>query len=447
MSSKLASIKKIDYEKLRSRLTTIILALLPICMAATRLDNFREHIIFPILILVVIGQIFKNGFKISFYEKYYIAFSLILILSVIFQNFHGESFKAVRFAVYFGIFPVLFGQLDIKKKDYKLIISSYIFSVLFILYHSYNSMNIKFKNELGININFFTSFRVDNLKIILKSGADKHWSQPYGDKITSSLMLGICFIMLLTYIFNAETKNKIRITLIPFAILSFYYFSLLRSRGMFLGIIAASFLCIFQNKKGNFLKLIFYSLLFLIILLFVLKFMNTNNIFSNSLVAILNGDEARMVVYKESFKLFLSNPLTGIGYGNFPEAEKAITNTYFYWGKYQHEHNMSLKLLAETGIFGFITYYMMMGAIVFNLWKKRNENIINKVALFCLVSLLVYECFETIIRLETGNEFLIIIIAIALNPFYKNIDREKLLSNIKKYFKKNGGNNEKAKKY
>ena len=81
---------------------------------------------------------------------------------------------------------------------------------------------------------------------------------------------------------------------------------------------------------------------------------------------------------------------------------------------------MGLKMLAETGIGGFLIYYMMMGTIIFNLIKKR-ELLISRVALGSISIFMIYESFETIVIYTRPNIYIFFLIALAINPFYKKI--------------------------
>ncbi len=84
----------------------------------------------------------------------------------------------------------------------------------------------------------------------------------------------------------------------------------------------------------------------------------------------------RMAIWQSAWNMFLDNPALGIGAGNFDVAYP------FYalpgWNTLPgHAHNYYLNMLAETGILGFVTYFLLMaGAFIYAgrlLWRKGSE--------------------------------------------------------------------------
>jgi O-antigen ligase len=77
-------------------------------------------------------------------------------------------------------------------------------------------------------------------------------------------------------------------------------------------------------------------------------------------------------VMKSAFSMFLSNPLTGVGIGNFGEAY----GKYFKPGfEYYNPHSAYLAILSETGLLGFLLYmaiyYYILKQILF--FKRKTE--------------------------------------------------------------------------
>lgn len=134
---------------------------------------------------------------------------------------------------------------------------------------------------------------------------------------------------------------------------------------------------------------------------------------------------ARIEVYKEAFRLFEKNKINGVGLEGFFESQE--TKNYRYYEKYGHPHNMVLKLLAETGAIGFISYYLFVGSILINLWKKYKENKYFLIGILALLTLVLYENIETMFIKAIALPYIFFIIGISLNQIY----RDKYLEKIK----------------
>lgn len=328
----------------------------------------------------------------------------------------------MKYIMRWSILPILVGQFSLNKKHLKIGIAGYFLSFIFVLNKSFQATTNFFFNSTGSKINYFEIFKRENLKIIENFGDDFRLRGLFPTITENAIMLGIILIFTYCILLDRNIKYKFKILVAPFCIFSFYFSIVTQARGMYLALIVtllASFtIKIFfsDNIKKNIIKL---SVALLVLFLVVLAAPKSNK-YKEKLYSISKGDAARMVVYKESWNLFKNNPLTGIGYGNFPQAENSIKNDFSYWGNYKHEHNMGLKMLAETGIGGFLIYYMMMGAIIFNLIKKR-ELLISRVALGSISIFMIYESFETIVIYTRPNIYIFFLIALAINPFYKKI--------------------------
>ena len=70
--------------------------------------------------------------------------------------------------------------------------------------------------------------------------------------------------------------------------------------------------------------------------------------------------ESRLVLWGAAVMMFSSHPLLGVGYGNSPPLYNAFLGSN---GPEQlHAHNMYLQFLAETGVFGFLVFCVLMTA-------------------------------------------------------------------------------------
>lgn len=404
------------------KIISVIIFLLP--FSVYFYDRLFKNILFPALIMIAVLKIIKNGFKYSFYEKYFIILIFIIILSIIFQNYFEDLtyYRRLKYILRWSILPVLVGQLSLNEKHFKIGIAGYFFSFIFVLNKSFQTIINFFFNSTKQKISYLEIFKTENLRTIENFNDDFRLRGLFPTITENAIMLGIPLVFIYCILLDKKIRYKYKILVAPFFILSFYFTIVTQARGMYLALMTTlliSFIIkIFysENIKKNTIKL---SSALLVLFLVVLITPRSNN-YKEKLYSIAKGDAVRMVVYKESLNLFKSNPLTGIGYGNFPQAENSIKNDFFYWGGYKHEHNMGLKMLAETGIGGFLIYYMMMGSIIYNLIKKR-ELLISRVTLGVMSIFMIYESFETIVIYNKPNVYLFFLIALAINPFYKKI--------------------------
>ena len=82
-----------------------------------------------------------------------------------------------------------------------------------------------------------------------------------------------------------------------------------------------------------------------------------------------------MLVFKSAYAVWMESPIYGVGFHQYRDACINLG----YWGSGGgvcfHPHNISLELLSETGIIGFILYFSMIISIAFSslksLYKKQ----------------------------------------------------------------------------
>jgi O-Antigen ligase len=71
---------------------------------------------------------------------------------------------------------------------------------------------------------------------------------------------------------------------------------------------------------------------------------------------------SRMQLWRAAILMFFSHPLTGIGWINFT----ARVNSFIDWRTYptDHAHNIYLSYLAETGVIGFILFFVPIAVVL-----------------------------------------------------------------------------------
>jgi O-antigen ligase len=85
---------------------------------------------------------------------------------------------------------------------------------------------------------------------------------------------------------------------------------------------------------------------------------------------------ARVAQEQQSFRIFLSNPLTGVGFTGFHDvAEKNSNYATAFDGvdALDYPHNNLSAVLAETGIFGFVPYFLSQVLLVYAFLQMRRR--------------------------------------------------------------------------
>jgi len=77
-----------------------------------------------------------------------------------------------------------------------------------------------------------------------------------------------------------------------------------------------------------------------------------------------------MLVFNSAYAVWLESPFFGVGIHQYREACIALG----FWGTgggvCMHPHNVSLELLSETGITGFILYYSIIISVAFSIVRN-----------------------------------------------------------------------------
>jgi len=76
-----------------------------------------------------------------------------------------------------------------------------------------------------------------------------------------------------------------------------------------------------------------------------------------------------MLVFKSAYAVWIENPILGTGFHQYRDACIGLG----YWGTGGgvcfHPHNVSLELLSETGVIGFLLYFIIIGSIAYSCIK------------------------------------------------------------------------------
>jgi len=292
-----------------------------------------------------------------------IALIIFGIISVIAADDIENKFKVAFKLKYFilpllAIFPYRLILKNIKSSQIRLI-----FNVFF--------MVLTIGNIAGIHA-LFSGYHL----IKMKAAADEtRAAGMYGMAITYGYGIEFIVIILTSLIFNykqslSEYFNK---KLFYAALVSSYlglYFSF--TRGALLALIVSFPFIFIKTKKKLFISLSVIGILIVGILTYLVFYGSSSNRFL--MKAKSDPNMIRLSQYQSAYKGFLEKPLTGLGYRNFESNVERLKNKYDLPFKNfaGHAHNNYLEFLADTGIFGFISFVLFIFFWIYDCFKRND---------------------------------------------------------------------------
>lgn len=84
----------------------------------------------------------------------------------------------------------------------------------------------------------------------------------------------------------------------------------------------------------------------------------------------------RVAQQKQTFELFSRHPLLGVGFSNFTAAAEQLTDysTFLDVGAVDSPHNNFGAVLTETGLLGFVPYFLSQILLLRAFWKMRTRD-------------------------------------------------------------------------
>ncbi len=395
------------------------------------ISSFVINLLTIILIILALLKIKKDGFKISFLEKYIFIFLLTLVISFIASPHSiNKGVSEIIDILQWIFYPLILGQFVINNKSKKYFIYS-LFGVLIVYlirfyFHKHGIISFP-KYMLG---RYSGGYMISQV----------------------SLVLAMVFIILITIFFYAKLKNKDKILIGILIIMTLYLLLVTKTRGIYLSIlITIPLIVLIRNLEYFFITVLLGS-----ISIVVLIFMFPNNKYVVRLKNITQADVStmgRIEVWNESIRIFKKYPFNGIGYMNFKKAQrdrkyKAYVETfnevveifkrnplnyleylnlkkiyikkraYQYNQYYAHSHSMIFKLLCETGIIGLFGYLLLNLVLLFKSIKKGKKDINYLLIFGILMVLLLYELTEVIIWRNFAYPFIYFVFGVLLNSEY-----------------------------
>lgn len=301
----------------------------------------------------------------------FIAFILIFIISkqerkIIISSFNSYIIKSILLFLFVCLLSLIFSKNFSHSQE--VFFQRYLpyFLLFFIGYY------------LGKDLRFIyiltNIFMIGGLLVSIGGVIDLMINWFYGRAATfygkNVLWIEYLLFVLPLFITSSIFEQRLKIKLLAIIGLFFssvcFFFSY--SRGAWLSFILAAFILSIINKKSKKLFLtLFIATLFIIL---IIPSLRNRLLFGDSLNPVRWGD--RIPMWGVAFYIFKEHPVLGIGLGNYEKNIYSYKTVHSFIEKnHLHAHNIYLELLAETGIFGFVSFLL----IIFLFFKTAFANL------------------------------------------------------------------------
>ncbi|MDD5589558.1 MAG: O-antigen ligase family protein [Candidatus Portnoybacteria bacterium] len=191
------------------------------------------------------------------------------------------------------------------------------------------------------------------------------------------------------------------------------------SRGGYLGIVAAFVSMIFlgwRSFSGPVKVKIIMAGILIFFLIIALAQPVLERFFSSFFLS-EGSSISRLEIWRNSWQVFISNPILGVGLGNYPRYADPLAS----YRTPITSHNLYLDLLVETGILGFFAWFLLLAGSFYQLLKfirsrKSEHSSFLAIGLFgSLVYFFSHSLFESAVFNPVIISFFLIILALARN--------------------------------
>ncbi len=346
------------------------------------LGSYSIYLIdFIILFLFTISTIviYKKGeLKIKKVWYFFAFFEFFVFLSIFFADI--KYIAIYGYAKIFLALAVFFILTEIKYKEKHFILSFllgvFIQSLIAILQHIYN---FSFANKyLGMaihnpeNLGTFV-LELENKTRILRSYAG------FGHPNTFSFFIFIGIFVLVRYLLNLENKKNISIKsqLGYFLLLSIFFVAFLFSfsrtaYALFLFYLIFLFIWSFIDLgRRKYIHKILFSFFLIFFLFSIFNYsLLTERISSQSRLNNISNIE-RVNQLKECGRVIKNNYVFGVGISSYSSKLRLMDSVEKESWEYPPIHNVFILVLAEIGIFGFISFLSIFAYFIYMTLKYK----------------------------------------------------------------------------
>lgn len=201
------------------------------------------------------------------------------------------------------------------------------------------------------------------------------WAQTFRPVSTvgNSVFLGGILLLVFPFsVYRLLERKKINITILS-PLLIIYTIIISQTRTAYVALIVETGIILFlyplinsQIQKSLFQKLKFSMLIFSGILLVItsLILIFPHNVFALRVLNILDFNNARWLLWRDSLSIFKKFPFSGCGLGTFPIAFEDVYTMQFkirdVGGNYDNAHSNYLHTLCTMGIIGLTAYLFLI---------------------------------------------------------------------------------------
>lgn len=105
------------------------------------------------------------------------------------------------------------------------------------------------------------------------------------------------------------------------------------------------------------------------------------------------NNQSRLEIWAIAWKAFLNHALTGIGMGEFQAYYTEHRPINALEPAASHAHNLFLQLLAEMGLLGLFGFLVLWGAVVWEVWRLRQWEVLAVISVALIMNLFDYTWF------------------------------------------------------
>ena len=369
------------------RTSNILLCLIPLALLT---GPFLPDLFLSIICLLFLATISKEKINRYFKNSFFFIFLSFNIFLILISLFSEDILFSLRSSlVYFRFF--LFGFVVWYLLDQNKNLIKYFFYALLIAY-TYSLFDGYSQYFLGSTL---SGIEVSGLRLTL----------PFNDKLILGGYIARLFPLLVgLYIYCIDKSYKNYLILALLFILSDVLVFVTGERTA-LGLMTLSTIAIiFIISEFRLLRII--SFFISVVLIFVISFSNNqikerNIDFTMEQIGISDNSEKLNIfspvhdsLFKTARNMFLEKPLTGQGPNTF---RKLCDNDKYKYNSYScstHPHNNLIQLLAETGIIGFIYFFIFLMFIIVDIAKYiffsyfRNQKIFSNAQICIYIAFL-----------------------------------------------------------
>jgi len=343
-----------------------------------RLPEVLLGVIYAVFFIYCIGVAFQNNiskfFKLLPHLVYYelivransthlpaltteygliVCFSLLLINNGTKLRTHSRAFVFI----FLYVLVEAFDYVRTQEPDFaRLAITNSTLLLLIALWASSNTLSIKILNSFIFNLKLGSIFLTGNILAahlfghISYSGFSNREATNFLAPVQVSAYLGLGTILFFLSLVNPLERKKMALNIFLFS-LSCIIMLLSFSRGglYFLAIIVMFYMIFNRKKMGSYFAILILVPIAVIIYYYVIQ--TTNGLILDRYEQAGSSGRDRLIVV--GFQIFKTDPLAGIGTGNF---SKEIVRRHLYEVE-SGAHNDFIRALAEHGLLGIITYW------------------------------------------------------------------------------------------